>query len=290
MKLGISSYCLSKGFLAKELTVLEGIEWIAGQGGEHIEIVPAGFNLTEDPQLADAIRMKAKAAGIDVSNYLVTANFVTPDMDSYENEIERIKREVDIAARLGVKLMRHDVASRPPSENSNEQFIKDLPLLAEACARIADYAAAFGITTSVENHGYYVQASDRVQSLIQAVGRPNYRMTLDVGNFLCVDEDPVSAVKNTIGLAAMVHVKDFYYRPSHRNPGNGLPGWLRTSGGHYLRGSIVGQGDIDLREIIRIVKASGYDGYISIEFEGIEEYRSATQTGFEFARRIWDEV
>ncbi|TRC47294.1 sugar phosphate isomerase/epimerase family protein, partial [Mannheimia haemolytica] len=90
---------------------------------------------------------------------------------------------------LGVKLMRHDVASR--QDTSIIRFQEDLPRIAEACRRIADYAAQYGITTSLENHGYYVQASDRVQAVLHAVGRPNYKTTLDVGNFVCVDEQPV---------------------------------------------------------------------------------------------------
>ncbi|MBW4837903.1 MAG: sugar phosphate isomerase/epimerase, partial [Paenibacillaceae bacterium] len=143
------------------------------------------------------------------------------------------------------------------------------------------------ITTSLENHGYYVQASDRVQAVIHAVDRPNYKTTLDIGNFVCVDENPVIAVKKNIGYASMVHIKDFYVRPENRNPG---AGWFRSAGGQYLRGAIAGQGDLDLWEILRIVKASGYDGYLSIEYEGMEDCRQGTRIAFDNVRRIWEEV
>ena len=52
----------------------------------------------------------------------------------------------------------------------------------------------------------------------------------------------------------------------------------------------MGDGDIDLWESIATIKHSGYDGYISIEFEGQEECRSGTRIGLENARRIWDAV
>lgn len=93
--------------------------------------------------------------------------------------------------------------------------------MAEACREIADYAAGLGITTSVENHGYFIQHSDRVQALVHAVGRDNFRTTLDIGNFLCADENPLIAVPNNIKLASMVHFKDFYIRPQDRQPGEG---------------------------------------------------------------------
>ena len=46
--------------------------------------------------------------------------------------------------------------------------------------------------------------------------------------------------------------------------------WFETMGGKMLRGSILGQGDMDVWEILRLIKHSGFDGYISLEFEGME--------------------
>ena len=46
-----------------------------------------------------------------------------------------------------------------------------------------------------------------------------------------------------------------------------------------LRGSILGQGDIDVSEILRLIKHSGFDGYISLEFEGMEPGERATAIG-----------
>ncbi|GAA3412487.1 sugar phosphate isomerase/epimerase family protein [Paenibacillus hodogayensis] len=290
MKLGISLYCLKGAIVSSEMTVLEAIDWIAEAGATHVEIIPIGFDLLEQPEFADAIRDRALRAGIEVSNYCVSANFVTADAEEVEHMIERLKRHVDVTARLGAKRMRHDVASRPIGDISVRNFRRDLPKLAEACRAIADYAAGYGITTSVENHGYYMQGSERVQQLIDEVDRDNYRTTVDIGNFLCVDEQPLIAVQRNIRLASMVHLKDFYVRTPDRSPGPSCPGWFPTAGGNRLRGAILGQGDIPIRDILRVVKEAGYDGYISLEFEGIEECKSATMQGFEYAKRVWGEV
>lgn len=287
MKIGLSSYSLSRAIRAGEMSVIEAIQWIADEGGEHVEIVPIGFDLVDNPQLIEDIRKKAEDVGIDISNYAVGANFVGKSEAEYDKEIEQTMKHVDIAHALGCKLMRHDVASRPIPETSIAQFEEDLPKIVEACRRVADYAAQYGITTSVENHGFFVQASDRVQRLIHEVGRDNYKTTLDVGNFLCVDEDPVSAVKKNIPYASMVHIKDFYVRPANENPGEG---WMQTSSGNYLRGAIVGHGDIDIRQTIQVIKESGYDGYISIEFEGMEDCRLGSKIGMDNVRRLWNEA
>jgi len=285
MKLGVSTYSLYRTLQSGELDILGVIDWIADQGGEHVEIVPLGFPLESRPELADAIREKAQSRGLDISNYAIGANFLTDSDEAYEQEIVRVKKEVDTAARLGVKRMRHDVARS--QDNSIGHFNRELERMAEACRQIADYAAQYDIVTSVENHGFFVQASDRVQALIHAVDRENFRTTLDIGNFLCVDEDPVAAVKNNLPYASMVHIKDFYRRPSYLDPGEG---WFRSTSGSYLRGAIVGHGDVDIREVLRTVKQSGYDGYVSLEFEGMEECKTGTKIGLANIRRIWNEV
>jgi sugar phosphate isomerase/epimerase len=285
MKIGVSSYSLSRAIIAKQMTILDAISWIVDNGGQHVEIVPIGFDLVDNPQLIEAIRNKASNLHVDISNYAIGSNFALQDEKAYEQEIARVMKQVDIANELGVKLMRHDVATS--SDTSIHQFLVDLPRLALACQRIADYASQYGITTSVENHGYYIQASDRVQALIHAVNRPNFRTTLDIGNFMCVDEDSAAATKNNIPHASMVHLKDFYLRPSNQNPG---PHWFQTTRGNYLRGAIFGHGDINTREALRIIKQSGYDGYLSIEFEGLEDCLLGTKLGMDNAVRIWNEI
>ena len=289
MKLGLSSYSLSRAIVDGRMTIIDAVRWTVEHGAEHMEIVPIGFELLNNEALADDIRSAAAAAGIDISNYAVDANLIAQgeDRQHVREQIQRLKRHVDIAHRLGVKLMRHDVAARPIGETTDSRFEQDLPTLAAACREIADYAAQYGITTSVENHGYYIQAAERVQRLVREVNRPNYRTTLDIGNFMCVDEDAVESTIRNLPLASMVHLKDFYWRPADRRPGEG---WFPTAAGNHLRGAITGNGDIDLRKALRAVKQSGYSGYISIEFEGMEDCLLGSRVSLDNARRLWDEA
>ncbi|SEM93858.1 sugar phosphate isomerase/epimerase family protein [Lihuaxuella thermophila] len=287
MKLGLSTYSLSKAMASGEMTVLDAMDWMKQQGARHVEIVPHGFSLEDHSSLVDEIKGKAEELGLEISNYAIGANFIGLDEAGYRNEIERVMRHVDIAHRLGAGRMRHDVASRPKHETDIHRFEADLPLIVSACRQIADYAKQYGIITSVENHGYYVQASDRIQRLLYLVDRDNFKTTLDIGNFWCVDEDPVQAVEKNLPYASMIHWKDFYLRPRHQDPGEG---WFQTLSGNFLRGSIFGHGDLDVRTILKIIKDSGYDGFISIEFEGMEDCRLGSKISMDNARRIWEEV
>jgi sugar phosphate isomerase/epimerase len=288
MKSGLSSYSLSRAIASGQLGILEAIDWIANAGGEHMELVPGGVWDSHTPGLADKLVARAKEAGIDLSSYTIGANFVRDDAADRAKEVERIKGEVDIAGAFGVKFMRFDAGWRNIPDTSLENFEKDLPLVADCCREISSYAAQYGITCSVENHGYHFQNCERVRRLVKMVDLPNYRTTLDVGNFLCADGDPVASVRDNIDIASFIHFKDFFRRTAG-NPPIG-EGWSRTRAGHFLRATVIGHGSVELVPIVKIIKESGYDGYISVEFEGKEDCLWACKVSLDNARKLFAEA
>ena len=288
MKIGLSSYSLSRAIGSGQLGILEAIDWIANAGGEHMEVVPGGAWDIHVPGLPEKLAARAKEAGIDLSSYTIGANFVNDDPAARAAEVARIKGEVDIAAALGVKFMRYDAGWRPIPETTLENFEKDLPLVADCCRKVAAYAARYGITCSVENHGYHFQDCERVRRLVKMVDLPNYRTTLDVGNFLCADGDPVSSVRTNIDIASFIHFKDFFRRTAG-NPPIG-EGWSRSRAGHYLRATVIGHGSVELVPIVKIIKESGYDGYVSVEFEGKEDCLWACKVSLDNAKKLFAEA
>ena len=66
---------------------------------------------------------------------------------------------------------------------------------------------------------------------------------------------------------------------------------MGTAAGHtILRGAIIGQGDMDLWKILSIIKKSGYEKEISLEFEGMEDCIAGTTYGLETARYFWEKI
>ena len=290
MKIGISSYCLVDALYRDEMSILDVMQWAKDNGCDHIEFVPYGFTLVDNLDLADQVTKKAEDLGLEISNYCMPANFIQETKEEFEAEIARLKEHVDLLHRMGIKSLRHDVVAfkSTPEEANIDNFNKRLPLIVEGSQRIADYAAQFGITTTIENHGWGVQHSDRVQLVYHLVNRENFNVVVDVGNFLCVDEIPIVGVMKNLPYASHIHLKDFYYRPFYEDPGEGR--WFKTVNGNFLRGSIFGQGDLPAREILRLIKQSGYDGYLSLEFEGMEDSKEGTRIGLDNIRRLLSEV
>ena len=298
MRLGISSYCLCPNLRDGKMTIFDVIRWAADHDCQHIEFVPFYLDFLANPELIDRVREACAEANLPISTYSLNADLLKPDLEERRAEIQRVKTHIDVAHRLGLTKMRHDVASfrRPMSSNTPQNFMKEFPLMVEGVREVADYAASYGMTTTLENHGFFVNGSDRVISLLEAVDRKNVRMTIDVGNFLCVDERGENAVKKCLPYADMIHLKDFYIRDKARLAGVGglfdcdNGSWFETVGGSMLRGAILGQGDLNIWKILGDVKHAGYDGDISIEFEGMEPCEAATETCLRTARTIWEQV
>lgn len=294
MQIGFSSYSFHAATSAGRMTLPEVVDWVADSPGEHLEIA-VGFptdspltdlsDLPNNHELLDALAARIDATGVNLSQLAMPGNLWQDDEEKVEEQKANMRRHIDLAAELGIKLLRHDVSHGNHPGDDSTLFDEALPVIAKHAKEVAQYAATKGVTTSIENHGYFVQGSERVRRVIHAVDEPNFKTTLDIGNFLCTDEDPVVAVGNNLPYASIVHLKDFYVRTQDSGEG-----FFKSRGGKFLRGAIVGQGDIDMRGVIGAVKASGYDGFVSIEFEGHEDPLVGCSRGINNAIRLFDEV
>jgi sugar phosphate isomerase/epimerase len=270
MKVSVSTYSYAALTRDGKMSLSDCIEATKEMGFDGIEFadhVPFG----DDP-LAYAAQLKKECAeaGLDVVSYTVGADLLNGYHGGKpENEVERIKKRVDVAAALGAAKLRHDATwGLQGAARGWRSFDAVLPKLAEGCRAVTEYAATKGIRTMVENHGYFAQDSDRMERLVTTVAHDNFGILCDMGNFLCVDEDPVIAVSRIAAYTFHAHAKDFHIKSGDKpNPGQGFFG---TRGGNHLRGAIVGHGEVPVQHCLRILKNTGYNGYVSIEFEGIE--------------------
>jgi sugar phosphate isomerase/epimerase len=160
-----------------------------------------------------------------------------------------------------------------------------IPVLAPRIRKVTEYAKAKGIRTCSENHGYIFQDSERVEALIKAVDNQNYGWLVDVGNFLCADEYPLDGVRRALPYAIHAHVKDFLYRKSDELLAR-PSGFFGTRNGNLLRGTILGHGIVPLEACVKTLRDAGYDGTLSLEFEGLEDNILALEMGYRTLVRL----
>jgi sugar phosphate isomerase/epimerase len=287
MQIGVSSYSYSRLVRSGQMKQIEVIAKAKEMGFDVIEFstiaVPEGQTL---PDFAAELKAEADRVGIPIANYTVGADLLAGSNGDLKAEVERIKAEVDVAAILGVPGFRHDCSGGRFPENwpAAKSFDAALPRLAEGCRAITEYAAAKGIKTMVENHGYFCQDSLRVEKLVTAVNHPNFGLLIDMGNFICADDSPELAVGRLLPYAFHCHAKDFHLKPGTMPwPGKG---WNQSRGGNWWRGAIIGHGNVPVHQCVRIMVSKGYQGVLSIEFEGMEDVLTGISLGQENLRRF----
>lgn len=276
LKTSVSTY--SFGRYVDSLGIYGVIDKAVEWGVDGIEFVESGWSNVSLDELKK-IGAYAAEKGLGLASFCVGADFVNGSNGDVDAEIKRVQGQVDKAAALGVKNMRHDVASQPRSRKYAIGYDDCLPRMANAIREVTRYAEQKGVGTMTENHGYFSQDANRVEKLINTVGHPNFGALVDLGNFMCADEDPWKSVAIMAPYAKHVHAKDFFKKSGMEiNPG---PGWFQTRSGDYLRGTIVGHGEAHICQSIQTLKKNGYDGYVSIEFEGCEDNLLGIQWGLE---------
>ncbi|MBE5761518.1 MAG: sugar phosphate isomerase/epimerase [Clostridiales bacterium] len=282
MLLAVSTYSYTKAIKAGNITWTD-IPALAKKAGFD------GVDFSSAPEMwpyLDTMKKQLADLGLTACHYSTGLDLLAPDA---KERIDNVKRELDRAKELGVPVFRHDVSSGFPKDYSGPRsYDAALPILAEGCKEITEYAKTLGIKTCTENHGHFSQDSERVEKLICTVNDENFGALVDFGNFMCADEDPLSAVARMSQYAFHAHAKDFHYKKAtERRP---EAGWFDTRRGDHIRGAIIGHGVVPVFECIKLMDKAGYNGYLSLEFEGMEEPVYACELGYAQLKKYLTEL
>ena len=266
MKLAVSAYSFLQAMRDGRMKFEDVIPKANALGYNGVEMLRWEETTQEMLKLAKQLKHISDCEGIPIVSYTTGSDFLKNDL---RKQVDTLKQEVEIACVLGVKRMRHD--STAGFDAAGKQYTVDeaLPIVADGYRQVTEFAKSMGVVTMMENHGHFFQNSLRVKRLIETVNNTNFKWLVDIGNFMCVEEMPTEAVKRAAPYAEHIHVKDFHFKAK----GEYIPpqGWFATAGGNYLRGSIIGHGVVNVEQCLKTIKQSGYDGWYSIEFEGMED-------------------
>ena len=287
MKLSVTSYSFYQYVRAGKMTVLDTVKAAYDLGFRAMEFTDMpGSTYEEKQKNAEKIRAEADKYGMEIIAYAIGANLNQPDEDSRRAEVERLKGEVDLAVILGAPVMRHDVMWKLGSTADTRSFDLCLPSMAKMAREVTEYAKTKGVKTCSENHGYLFQDSDRVERFFNAVAHENYGVLLDLGNMMCADEDPRLAASRLAPYAFHVHAKDMIVREKKLKSLT----CFETRGKNYLIPVALGEGDVKLDKSLEILKAAGYDGYLSVEYEAAHDCIEGIKFGKEYLESLLSRI
>ncbi|MBD0778963.1 sugar phosphate isomerase/epimerase [Maribacter sp. ANRC-HE7] len=222
----------------------------AAYGINTIELVNTFyFSKGDDMAYWTAFKKKCDEAGVTVGLIMCDAlgNLGDADPEKRKATVENHYKWVDIAEFLGAHSIRVNAAGEGTAEEVAEHAVAGLKSLAE-------YGATKGINIIVENHGGYSSDGTWLSGVMDKVGMDNVGTLPDFGNF-CIERGPDGCIKEYDrykGIAELMPYAKGVSAKSHNFDENG------------------NEVDSDFLRIMKIVKESGFKGYVGIEYEGTE--------------------
>ncbi len=157
--------------------------------------------------------------------------------------VEYIKKYINLAKSLGTPYLRilGDL-------HATEEGEVDDAYVAEVLKELEPYAKEAGVSLLVETNGVYADTL-RLKKLLDSVGSANVAALWDVHHpYRYKNEQPADTVANLGSYIKYVHVKDS----------------VMENGNVAYR--MMGQGDLPIPDMMAQLKASGYNGYVSLEW------------------------
>jgi sugar phosphate isomerase/epimerase len=258
MKVGISMWSLVSAYNAGRMDVTSFIRFAASSGAEGVELLD--YFWRDAVNEAPAARDLAHELHLAVSAYAIANDFVQPDTAVRGRELDRVREGVDMAVLLETPLLRVFSGSAKDGVSAADGDA----WITEGLRAAAAYASQRGVTLVLENHGLFAGQSNQVRRLIERVDSPHLRANVDTGNFLLVNQDPVAAVRDLAPVTAYVHLKDL----RQVNPDEDLAEAYAGLDGRRYIGTVLGSGSVALQAVLAALRDTGYDGWLSIEYEG----------------------
>ncbi len=272
MKLSVSAWCLQRKLFSNQMTIFDFIEMCNNNGVKYVELLDC---FLKDEVEINKINSLLKKYGMEVAAYSVGNDFVSKSEEERLKQIEDVKKGIDTACRFNTKLLRVFSGNKKDgiSFDEAEKWIVD------SFKEVAKYAEEKGVTMVLENHGLFAGKASQVKGLIDKVGSKYLKANADVGNFFMVNENPLESVKTLKDYIGFVHFKDF------KEVSENEEGYVSDNGTKY-QGIVLGKGEVPMGKVVDLLFQNEYDGFLSIEYEGIGDPVSETIECIEFTKSI----
>lgn len=201
----------------------------------------------------EALRSAAARYGLVIANIAFMNDFGVADDARRRDEEARTREWMLAAERLGSRFLR-TFAGWPEGDRAARW-----PAMIASLRSVCGEAERRGVRLVMENHnhGGFVQTGADAAAILSDVGSPALGLLLDTGNYL----DGLASVEATAARAWHVHAKFTRVGDDGRDPG------------------------IDHDAILALLREAGYNGWISVEYEGAEPSRTAVPRALAYLRR-----
>jgi len=178
-----------------------------GAIADEFAIAPLGVDFgvsrlpSVEPAYLDQLKGRLTARRL-VPTVIVGTLALAPDRELSEPPLEQAIANLEVARRLGspLGLFYFNYHGRVAREGR-------LRIAVEQIRRLADAAAALDLTITTENYDSFT--SDEFLEIFRRVDRPNVGFHNDIGNWLILGEDPLTATRTMAPYTYHAHIRDY---------------------------------------------------------------------------------
>jgi len=223
---------LAKGKMTMEDFIIKAVEL----GVLGVDITTYWLKST-DPSYLASLRTFAYRHGMPFSGLAIGADLCQPDTAKRAETLETVRNWVDATELLGASHLRV-FGDKLPAGATPEQGIR---WVAETMKPACEYAGNKGIILGLESHSGLTTRASNIVEILQRVDSPYAGCNLDISNF---PQNPYQQIALCLPHATHTHIRDSYGEPKQ---------------------------PLDLDRIWQMFAQSGYNGYMSAEYEGKED-------------------
>jgi L-ribulose-5-phosphate 3-epimerase len=268
--IAVSTYSFWRFKEDSKLSIEQCIDESARMGFDAVEILHIQMQ-GENNDYLQRLKQRAFLNGVSLCGLSTHQGFVSPDQAERQKNIDHTIHTIELAYQLGIPTMRVNTGRWGTSKDFDELMANRgveprLPgytdedgyaWVIESLEKCLPAAEKCGVTLGLENHWGLGLTPKGVLRIVNAIDSPWLQCTLDTGNFL---EDPYDRLELMAPQAVFVQAKTYF--------GGGI--WYSL--------------DLDYPRIADMLRRHNYRGYVSLEFEGNEDWRTAIPKSLEVLR------
>lgn len=197
-----------------------------------------------------ATRDRLESAGLQVPCLDTSCFFHYPEASKRKESLDMGQAMIELAAKLGAPAIRvfGDRVQEGATRTATAGWI------VEGIQTLADFGRTVGVQVWLESHGDFARACDTLE-LLQRAGQPNTGAIWDPLNAYCeFGEEPQAGLALLGTTIRHVHIKDA------RSP-------LQSAQDDRWEPVLMGTGEFPALSLIHLLIKSGYDRFVSFEWE-----------------------
>ncbi len=271
--IAVSTYSFWRFKEDLKLPIETCIDEAAEMGFDGVEILHIQMEKESNDYLQN-LKRRALINGIDLCGMSTHQSFVSPDKAKRQKNIKHTIKCVELAYKLGIPIIRintgrwgttksfdklmenRGIEPRLPGYTDDDGF----GWVIESIEKCLPAAEKCGVILGLENHWGLARTPEGLMRIVNAIDSPWLKVLLDTGNFL---EDPYDKLEQCASQTVFMQAKTYY--------GGGI--WYAL--------------DLDYPRIARIMRKHNFRGYVSLEFEGNEDYKTAIPKSLALLRKAF---